>query len=77
MSTGHKDFVKWGPLEIGDLKSKADLKRLFNNFDIKYVIHIAGKASVQESISDPLKYFEENIHGSHFLNVFKILSIQP
>jgi UDP-glucose-4-epimerase GalE len=71
MSTGHKNFVKWGPLEIGDLKSKSDLKRVFNNFDIKYVIHIAGKASVQESISDPVKYFEENINGTtNLLNQF-------
>lgn len=61
LSTGHKDFVKWGPLVVGDLKSKEDIARAFKDFDIKHVIHIAGKAYVNESVQNPIKYFEENI----------------
>lgn len=64
LSTGHKNFVKWGPLFIGDLKSKNDIARVFQDFDIKHVIHIAGKASVNESVQNPIKYFEENIAGT-------------
>jgi UDP-glucose-4-epimerase GalE len=61
LSTGYKDFVKWGPLVVGDLKSKEDIARAFKDFDIKHVIHIAGKAYVNESVQNPIKYFEENI----------------
>ncbi|NCU92372.1 MAG: UDP-glucose 4-epimerase GalE [Synechococcaceae bacterium WB7_1B_046] len=72
LSSGHKDFVKWGPLIVGDITNKQDLEKVFSNFDIKLVIHLAAKASVNESMSNPIKYFEENIHGTtnlleHFL----------
>jgi UDP-glucose-4-epimerase GalE len=64
LSTGHKDFVKWGPLVVGDLKSKEDIARVFREFDIKHVIHIAGKSYVDESVQNPIKYYEENINGT-------------
>ena len=71
LSTGHKEFVKWGPLFIGNLKSKSDLKKVFDEYNIKLVIHFAAKANVKESIINPIKYFEENIYGTtNLLNQF-------
>lgn len=71
LSTGHKEFVKWGPLFIGNLKSKSDLKKVFDKYNIKLVIHFAAKANVKESIINPIKYFEENIYGTtNLLNQF-------
>jgi UDP-glucose-4-epimerase GalE len=67
LSSGHKDFVKWGPLIVGDITNKQELKNVFSNFDIKLVIHLAAKASVNESMSNPIKYFEENIYGTNNL----------
>jgi UDP-arabinose 4-epimerase len=72
LSTGHKDFVKWGPLFVGDLENNNDLKKVFKEYDPKLVIHFAAKANVAESVVYPENYFKENIYGtgnllSHFL----------
>ena len=64
LSSGHKEFVKWGPLFVGDITNKKQLEKVFLNFDIKFVIHLAAKASVNESMFNPIKYFEENIYGT-------------
>lgn len=73
LSSGHKDFVKWGPLIVGDITNKQELEKVFSNFDIKLVIHLAAKASVSESMSNPIKYYEENIHGTtNLLELFLV-----
>ena len=71
LSSGHKEFVKWGPLIVGDITNRHELEKVFSNFDIKLVIHLAAKASVNESMSNPIKYFKENIHGTtNLLDLF-------
>ena len=71
LSTGYKKFVKWGPLFVGNLKSKSDLEKVFGKYDIKLVIHFAAKAQINESVVNPIKYFEENICGTtNLLNQF-------
>jgi UDP-glucose-4-epimerase GalE len=64
LSTGHKEFVKWGPLFVGNILSLNDLESAFRKFSISSVIHCAAKAYVSESVSDPIKYYRENINGS-------------
>jgi UDP-glucose-4-epimerase GalE len=64
LSTGHKEFVKWGPLYVGDILSLSDLESAFQKFSISSVIHCAAKAYVSESVSNPIKYYRENINGS-------------
>lgn len=75
LSTGHRKFVKWGPLYVGDIKHQDDLRKVFDKYNIKNVIHCAAKASVYESTQNPLKYFEENIFGTtNLLDTFKEFS---
>ncbi len=64
LSTGHKDFVKWGPLFIGDIQDKKDLQEVFSRYEIQNVIHFAAKSFVNESISEPSQYFNHNISGT-------------
>jgi UDP-glucose-4-epimerase GalE len=64
LSTGHMDFVKWGPIEVGDLLDKAAVKRVFSRYSFKSVFHFAAKAYVEESIKNPLDYYYSNIVGS-------------
>lgn len=64
LSTGHKESVKWGPLEIGDIRAKKDLESLFDKYEFKSAFHFAAKAYVSESVGDPLSYFSNNITGS-------------
>lgn len=64
LSTGRKEFVRWGPLYVGDILNISDLESVFRQFSISSVIHCAAKAYVSESVSDPIKYYRENITGS-------------
>lgn len=61
LSRGHADFVKWGPLEIGQL---SDTKKLYSVFEIykpDAVLHFAAFAYVGESIDNPGMYYQNNV----------------
>src|SRR5262245_48709436 len=63
LSTGHKSFVS-GPLVVGDLLNKAALARTFAQHDIKAVMHFAAASLVGESMTDPQKYYVNNVNGT-------------
>ena len=63
-STGHRNFVKWGPLFEGDLLNKSNIEEAFLKYEINTVMHFAAKAYVHESLTNPIKYYRENIQGS-------------
>ena len=72
LSTGYRDFVRWGPLIEGDLRDTSSLKETFQKFKPAAVIHFAGSSLVGESVQDPLKYFDNNVSGTiSLLNVMK------
>ncbi len=64
LSTGHPWAVKWGPLVQGDLSDAALLREVFANYDIAAVIHFAAHAYVGESMTNPQKYFRNNVINS-------------
>jgi UDP-glucose-4-epimerase GalE len=64
LSTGHLEFVKWGPFVKGDLLNEEELKKVFVEYQFDTVIHLAGKAYVGESVLKPMLYYRENIQGS-------------
>ena len=64
LSTGHADFVKWGPLEIGDLHDLEKLTRVISSYQPIAVIHFAACAYVGESVVKPLKYYRNNVGGT-------------
>jgi UDP-glucose-4-epimerase GalE len=71
LSTGHLEFVKWGPFVKGDLLHQEELMSVFSDYGIDTVIHLAGKAYVGESVLNPLMYYRENIQGSmNLIDVF-------
>ncbi len=67
LSTGHKEFVKWGPLEIGDILDTNNLSDVIRKYNIDAVFHFAAKAYVGESVQDPFKYYKNNIVGTSSL----------
>ncbi len=67
LSTGHRDFVKWGPLEVGDIRDYFRLEEVIKKYRPNAAIHFAASAYVGESVSNPLKYYENNIFGSTVL----------
>ena len=63
LSTGHRSFVS-GPLVVGDLLDRAVLARTFAQYDIEAVMHFAASSLVGESMTDPQKYYINNVTGT-------------
>lgn len=61
---GHRRAVKWGPLLEGDILDRAFLDAAFDKYRPRAVIHFAAYTYVGESMSDPGKYYENNVGGT-------------
>jgi UDP-arabinose 4-epimerase len=61
---GHDWAVKWGPLERGDILDRARLDEVIEAYKPKAIMHFAAFAYVGESVSDPGKYYKNNVVGS-------------
>ncbi|GAA5000576.1 UDP-glucose 4-epimerase GalE [Acinetobacter puyangensis] len=48
----------------GDVRDKAQLENIFQNYAIDAVIHFAGLKAVGESMQFPLKYYDNNVSGT-------------
>ena len=51
----------------GDIRDRAVLDRLFAQHTIGAVLHFAGLKAVGESVSQPLRYYDNNVHGSQVM----------
>ncbi|MGL3106888.1 UDP-glucose 4-epimerase GalE [Bradyrhizobium sp. BR 1432] len=63
LSTGHRSFVT-GPLVTGDLLDGTALARAFADYNITAVMHFAAASLVGESMTDPQKYYINNVQGT-------------
>ena len=73
LSKGHAQAVENAPLIVGDLLNPADINAVFAQHpDIAGVIHFAAYVEVGESMSNPGKYFHNNIQGS--VNLLEAMS---
>jgi UDP-glucose 4-epimerase len=64
LEKGHKDALLGGKLYVGDLRDKEILNRVFTENKIDAVIDFAAYSLVGESMSEPLKYFNNNVYGT-------------
>lgn len=55
-----------------DLLNKTDIAHIFSEHKIDAVIHFAGLKAVGESVSIPLRYFQNNITGT--LNLLEVMN---
>jgi UDP-glucose 4-epimerase len=51
----------------GDIRDRAVLDRLFAEYSVDAVLHFAGLKAVGESVAHPLRYYDNNVHGSQVL----------
>ena len=58
----------------GDIRDKIFLEDVFNRSQIDLVVHLAAKAGVRPSISDPSGYFDVNVLGT--INLLEIMRKQ-
>jgi UDP-arabinose 4-epimerase len=61
LSTGFAEAVKWGPLEVLDLRDTSALTEVMHRYSPEAVVHFAAFSAVGESVRDPLKYYNNNI----------------
>ena len=64
LSTGHRDFVRWGPLVQADLHDTAAVADAIRRYDCRAAMHFAAFALVGESVTDPAKYYDNNVTGT-------------
>ena len=67
LSTGHKEAVTYGELVVGDLADREKLDKLFAQKKFEAIIHFAGSIVVPHSVSEPLRYYQNNTVNSHSL----------
>jgi len=61
---GHEWAVKWGPLVRGDLAERRQIDDVIARHKVDAVIHFAAYAYVGESVTNPRKYFRNNVVGT-------------
>lgn len=61
---GHEQFVKWGPLILGDVGDIGAVQSAIRRYEAAAIIHFAAFAYVGESVVDPAKYYRNNVAGA-------------
>lgn len=61
LSTGFSDAVVRGELIVGDMADEALLDQIFSSYPFDAVIHFAAFSLVGESVTDPAKYYRNNV----------------
>jgi UDP-arabinose 4-epimerase len=64
LATGHRWAVKWGPLEVGDVRDSGLLEALMHRYRVTAVLHFAGLSLVGRSAELPFEYYDVNVGGA-------------
>ncbi|WP_374575507.1 UDP-glucose 4-epimerase GalE [Phenylobacterium sp.] len=64
LSNGHAEFVKWGPLEVGDIRQPERLDAVFARYKPVAVLHFAALIEVGESVKEPARFYDNNVAGA-------------
>ncbi|MDC3425658.1 UDP-glucose 4-epimerase GalE [Aquibacillus sp. 3ASR75-11] len=68
LETGHREAVHpEATFYQGDIRNIGFLREIFEKESIDSVVHFAANSLVGESMEDPLKYFDNNVHGTQVL----------
>ncbi|MGO6813411.1 UDP-glucose 4-epimerase GalE [Rhizobium leguminosarum] len=63
-SNGHREFVRWGPAEEGDIRDRARLDAVLAKHKPAAILHFAALIEVGESVKDPVSFYENNVIGT-------------
>ena len=64
LSTGHQDAVLYGEFELCDILDTTKLDKLFKKHKPDAVMHFSAYSLVGESMTDPYKYYNNNVSGT-------------
>lgn len=68
---GHKELCKWGHFILGDLENVKQLRLIFRKYHIDAVMHFSAFTYVGESVTNPQKYYVNNVKFT--LNLLQIM----
>jgi UDP-glucose 4-epimerase len=63
-SNGHREFVKWGAAEEGDIRDRARIDEVLAKHKPAAILHFAALIEVGESVKDPVAFYENNVIGT-------------
>ncbi|CAA7039197.1 unnamed protein product [Microthlaspi erraticum] len=66
------DLSKKLEFNLGDLRNKGDIEKLFAKQRFDAVIHFAGLKAVGESVGNPRRYFDNNLVGT--INLYETMA---
>ena len=76
--SGHDWAVKWGDLEVGDLLDRDRIAEVVGRVCPEGVIHFASLTYVGESVTDPAKYWHNNVTGAiNLLDALTAANVPP
>jgi len=64
LSTGHRQAVRWGPLEVGDVRDEGFVADVMIRHKATAVLHFAALSLVGESTAKPQEYYDNNVRGA-------------
>ncbi|UJF33565.1 UDP-glucose 4-epimerase GalE [Paenibacillus hexagrammi] len=64
LQQGHREAVLGGKLYVGDLRDGEFLDTVFSENSIDAIIHFAANSLVGESMTNPAKYYHNNVYGT-------------
>ena len=70
LSSGHRSAVQWGPFVEGSLTNTMLLRNIIVEYNVRAVIHFAASLLVAESMTNPQKYFWNNV-----VNTLRLLDV--
>jgi UDP-glucose 4-epimerase len=71
LSVGRKSAVKAGTLVKGELSDRAKLVQTFKKYKPQAVMHFASHTYVGESVTNPQKYYRDNLTNA--MNLFSVM----
>jgi UDP-arabinose 4-epimerase len=71
LTMGYREFVRWGRLEVGDVRDRKLVLSLLDRYRPVAAMHFAAKSLVGESVSAPDLYYDNNVVGT--LNLLECL----
>jgi UDP-arabinose 4-epimerase len=64
LATGHPWAVKWGPIEVGDVRDSGRVETVMRRYRVTAVVHLAALSLVGADARQPIDYYDINVNGA-------------
>ncbi len=64
LELGHRESIADTPMVVGRTQDQALVRQVIGNHQVDAIIHFAAYKAAGESMRNPTKYFDNNVHGT-------------